>query len=143
MIPSARLAPADQLDRKFLLERVYRPQILHLATHGYFHANLPEDNTDPLLRGGIALKRANETDEGILTAKDASMLQLRGTQLVVLSACETGVGETSFPDGVIGLQRSLRLAGARSEILTLWPVSDEKTRELMVVFYRNLFEEAH
>lgn len=140
LIPSARLAPADQLDRKFLLERVYRPQILHLATHGYFHANLPEDNTDPLLRGGIALKRANETDEGILTAKDASMLQLRGTQLVVLSACETGVGETSFPDGVIGLQRSLRLAGARSEILTLWPVSDEKTRELMVVFYRNLFE---
>ena len=58
----------------------------------------------------------------------------------MLSACETGVGEATFADGVIGLQRSLKLAGARSEMLTLWPVGDEKTRDLMVLFYRNLFE---
>src|SRR5262249_52775312 len=67
-------------------------------------------------------------------------LRLQGTQLVVLSACETALGEVSFADGVIGLQRSLTLAGARSVILTLWPVSDVTTKDLMVAFYRNLFE---
>jgi CHAT domain-containing protein len=93
-----------------------------------------------LTRSGIALFKANETDEGILTAKDAAMLHLKGTQLVVLSACESGVGDATFADGVIGLQRSLRLAGAQSEILTLWPVNDDRARDLMVRFYRNIFE---
>ena len=76
----------------------------------------------------------------VLSHTDAAKLRLFGTQLAVLSACETGLGEVSFADGITGLQRSLTLAGARSQILTLWPVSDGKTKELMVSFYRNLFE---
>jgi CHAT domain-containing protein len=115
------------------------PRILHLATHGYYFENSSQA-TDPLLRAGLALFAANLHDEGVLTAKEAAMLRLRGTQLVVLSACETGLGDLSFSDGVIGLQRSLALAGARSQILTLWPVNDAKTTELMVSFYKNLFE---
>jgi tetratricopeptide (TPR) repeat protein/CHAT domain-containing protein len=140
IIPAGQHVAADRVNRNFLLERINAPRILHLATHGFYFPDEPGNDTDPLTRSGIALNKANESDEGILTAKDATILRLRGTQLVVLSACETGVGEATFSDGVVGLQRSLKLAGARSEILTLWSVSDEKTRDLMVLFYRNLFE---
>jgi len=140
LIPSGRRVAAERVSRSFLLEQTRSPRMLHLATHGFYRPGEPGAEADPLTRSGIALYRANESDDGILTAKDAAMLRLRGTQLVVLSACETGVGEATFADGVVGLQRSMRLAGARSEILTLWPVNDEKTRELMVLFYRNLLE---
>jgi CHAT domain-containing protein len=90
--------------------------------------------------GGLALKDANLSDANVLTDSDVAKLKLFGTQLVVLSACSTGQGEVSFADGITGLQRALTLAGARSQILTLWPVNDSKTKELMVSFYRNLFE---
>jgi CHAT domain-containing protein len=92
------------------------------------------------MRSGIALHDANETDEGILTAKDVAMLDLRGTQLVVLSACSSAAGDVTFGDGVVGLQRSLRLAGAQSELLSLWPVIDDTTGDLMAAFYSNVFE---
>jgi len=110
LIPAGQLVAADRLNRNFLLERVNAPRILHLATHGFYLPDELGNNTDPLTRSGIALNKANESDDGILTAKDAAMLHLRGTQLVVLSACETGVGEATFADGVVGLQRSLKLA---------------------------------
>lgn len=70
--------------------------------------------------------------------KEAQTLRLQGTQLVVMSACDTGAGEVSFGDGIVGLQRSLTLAGARTQILTQWPVNSVGTRDFMVRFYFNL-----
>jgi CHAT domain-containing protein/tetratricopeptide (TPR) repeat protein len=119
-----------QLTKQFLMQQMNGPRILHLATHGYYSGQT----------GGLALKDANLGPVNILNREEAAGLRLQGTQLVVLSACETALGEVSFADGVIGLQRSLTLAGARSQILTLWPVNDAKTKDLMVAFYRNLFE---
>jgi CHAT domain-containing protein len=100
---------------------------------------------NPLLRSGLALAGANARrsgfgEDGILTALEASRLDLRGTRLVVLSACETGLGETHSGDGVSGLRRGLLLAGARTQIASLWKVADLPTKELMVQFYQHLGE---
>ena len=127
-------APAQELSTQELskvsfMEKIDGPRILHLATHGYYSGSV----------GGLALNDANLGPNGILTQQEVAGLRLRGTQLVVLSACESGVGEVSFADGVIGLQRSLTLAGARNQILALWSVNDRVTKDLMVSFYRNLF----
>ncbi|MBK7928985.1 MAG: CHAT domain-containing protein [Bryobacterales bacterium] len=129
--PKPQLLAPEQMTKSFLLDKMNAPRILHLATHGYYRSDSG---------GGLALKEANVSTQNILTQNDVARLRLLGTQLAVLSACESGVGEVSFADGLIGLQRSLTLAGARSQILTLWPVDDVKTRELMVAFYGNLFD---
>jgi CHAT domain-containing protein/tetratricopeptide (TPR) repeat protein len=99
----------------------------------------------PLLRSGIALTGANHRrggaeDDGILTALEATGLDLHGTQLVTLSACETGVGELVAGQGVFGLRRALVIAGADSQIMSLWKVDDEATRDLMIAYYRKLLE---
>jgi CHAT domain-containing protein len=89
----------------------------------------------------LALAGANEQkkeDNGILTALEVTGLNLWGTKLVVLSACDTGVGEVRNGDGVHGLRRALVLAGAETQVMSLWPVSDRWTRELMVAYYRGL-----
>jgi CHAT domain-containing protein/Tfp pilus assembly protein PilF len=131
----------SQLTKQFLMERMNGPRILHLATHGYYTVQTSGlALKDAIITSGLALKDANLGPQNILNQEEVAGLRLRGTQLVVLSACETALGEVSFADGVIGLQRSLTLAGARSQILTLWPVNDVKTKDLMVAFYRNLFE---
>jgi CHAT domain-containing protein len=122
------------------------PNMLHIATHGYFldpgDAKVSTDRDNPLLRSGLAFVGANlrigEKDDGILTALEASGLDLWGTKLVVLSACDTGVGEIRTGEGVYGLRRSFVLAGAESLVMSLWPVSDMVTRELMTNYYKNL-----
>ena len=134
------------------------PQILHLATHGFFledreaaakltrsgkvNSGAAESLENPLLRSGLAFAGANRHssggDNGILTALEASGLNLWGTKLVVLSACDTGLGEVRNGEGVYGLRRAFVLTGAESLVMSLWPVSDYITRELMVGYYKNL-----
>ncbi len=98
--------------------------------------------TNPLLRSGLFLAGANAahatTDDGMLTALEASGLDLWGTKLIVLSACDTGVGEVSTGEGVYGLRRALVLAGSESQMMSLWPVSDTGTSELMMEYYTRL-----
>jgi len=98
--------------------------------------------TDPLLRAGIALAGANHgksgDDEGVLTVLEAAGLDLGGTKLVVLSACDTGRGDMKNGEGVQGLRRALILAGSETQVMSLWPVSDESTKELMIPYYKAL-----
>ena len=97
---------------------------------------------NPLLRSGLALAGANLTrdshDDGILTALEAAGLNLWGTKLVTLSACDTGIGEVRNGEGVYGLRRAFVLAGTETVVMSLWPVSDYITRETMVAYYKGL-----
>jgi CHAT domain-containing protein len=119
---------------------------VHLATHGFVHApprgaaaaSLVARN--PLLQCGLALARANSRpDEGLMLAEEVCSLDLRGCDLAVLSACETGLGGTAGGEGVFGLQRAFHLAGARTVVASLWKVPDRATEALMVRFYDNLW----
>lgn len=102
----------------------------------------PTDLPDPYQRSGLALAGANAAlgtgGDGVLTASEACLLDLRGTKLVVLSACETGIGAVAGAEGVVGLRRALVLAGAESLVMSLWKVDDAATRDLMVAFYGKL-----
>jgi CHAT domain-containing protein/Tfp pilus assembly protein PilF len=132
--------------------------ILHIATHGYFlqdvekaswpigvHADNARDNV--LLRSGLMLTGASESarqsagldssSNGIITSYEAMNLDLQGTSLVVLSACETGLGEIRAGEGVYGLQRAFLVAGAEAIVMSLWKVNDASTQELMNLFYTN------
>jgi len=104
--------------------------------------SFPSLGDNPLLRSGLALAGANlkqnGSDDGILTALEAANLTLRGTQLVVLSACETGLGDIANGEGVYGLRRAFTLAGAETELMSLWKVDDAGTKDLMVQYYDRL-----
>jgi len=137
-------------------------RVLHLATHGYFlggdcgsaleapvagrgassAAAVMREN--PLLLSGLVLAGANHReaagpheDDGILTAEEIATLDLQGTEWAVLSACDTGTGEIHAGEGVFGLRRAFQLAGARTVIMSLWPVEDEATRQWMTALYRH------
>ena len=138
------------------------PNTIHIATHGFFFEN-PKTNTsetldissqniykaseDPLLRSGLIFAGANEAwtkganlnseDDGILTALEISNLDLSNTDLVVLSACETGLGDIDGSEGVYGLQRAFKMAGVDLIIMSLWEVPDTETAEFMQSFYSN------
>jgi CHAT domain-containing protein/tetratricopeptide (TPR) repeat protein len=137
-----------------VLEKARAPRVLHVAGHGYFD---PQATEDPLLASGLVLAGADKArqpsrtsspqtssssalpsphmDDGYLTAKEAARLNLDGTQLVVLSACETGLGLQRTGEGLFGLQRALTVAGARGTLLSLWKVPDAATEIFMSRFY--------
>jgi CHAT domain-containing protein len=115
------------------------PRVLHLATHGFLLRDAPLPN--PLLRVGIALSGAQTAVNsgaayGLLSGLQLASLHLEGTQLVALSACETGLGDAIAGEGVAGLNQAFLTAGARQVLLSLWKVPDAQTGELMTEFYR-------
>ena len=136
------------------------PDILHLATHGYFFRPFENkgtsDNTlrtriisseNPLVRSGLVFTGVNHTwlggtpipglEDGVLTAYEISNLDLFNTKLAVLSACETGRGDVHDAEGVFGLQRAFKTAGVDQLIISLWKVPDEATSEMMTLFYKH------
>ena len=124
---------------------MYKPRVLLLSTHGFFRPDSTV-GSNPLLRSGILLSGSAKTlrdghkgegEDGILTSYEAMNLNLDNTELVVLSACETGLGEIKNGEGVYGLQRAFQVAGARNVVMSLWKVDDAVTQKLMVAFFRN------
>lgn len=142
------------------IKRINNPYLLHIATHGYFLEDrkigkekvfgIEPDQAmeNPLLRSGLLFTGADNTiqsigktqegmeDDGVLNAYESLFLDLDKTELVVLSACETGLGEIRNGEGVYGLQRAFQIAGASSLMISLWQVSDEVTQKLMSLFYK-------
>lgn len=115
------------------------PRVLHLATHG-FYWQMQQPSEQPLLLAGIALAGANRMlrkggEDGILYALEAQDLDLQGTELVVLSACDTAQGQIAYGDGISGLIRALRTAGARYVLVTLRPVTDRAAAAFVKRFY--------
>jgi CHAT domain-containing protein len=151
------------------LKALKQPNILHIATHGFFLPNStmpPKDNMigmermttfeNPLMRSGIMLagceaflkgqdivSDVQEGEDGILTAQEALLLNFEKTSIAILSACETGLGEIHNGEGVYGLQRALQQAGVRTVIMSLWKVSDDATEQMMQHFYQYWAVEKH
>ncbi|MBK8485534.1 MAG: CHAT domain-containing protein [Saprospiraceae bacterium] len=143
------------------------PRILHLATHGFFFPDQINKNDGrlaendqpvfkmsdhPMIRSGLIMAGGNQAwksvipnnsrmEDGILTAYEISQSNLRGTELVVLSACETGLGEIESNEGVYGLQRAFKIAGVRYLMMSLWSVPDQATQEFMTLFYQKWLSE--
>lgn len=149
--------------KQALIRQVTGKRYLHLATHGFFappelqsglsRPQLAEGSSrslfgyHPGVLSGLALAGAGSRqtpsdsgDDGILTALEVASLDLSAAELVVLSACETGLGGAAGGEGLLGLQRAFQIAGARSVVASLWKVDDEATEQLMTRFYANLWQ---
>ena len=162
-ITGARLLEQQQATANAINEQA-SPRLLHLATHAYYLPDQPAEQLsdlgiqlngassirtrsgraeNPLLRSGIALAGANHpesnpADDGHLTALEVAQLDWDGTELVVISACESGLGDIKSGEGVYGLKRAIAVAGARSSLLSLWKVDDDATAAFMKSFYNYL-----
>jgi CHAT domain-containing protein/tetratricopeptide (TPR) repeat protein len=140
------------------IKSIKSPMVLHVASHGYFEPNNDDSKSsfalasdkvtdNPLLRSGLILAEASSdsevimdmsnNDDGFLTAYEVINLSLDETGLVILSACETALGDVVSGEGVYGLQRAFLMAGSRFIVMSLWKVDDAATQELMVNFYKN------
>jgi CHAT domain-containing protein len=164
LIPQARLFLGTEATKERLLH-LSTPGVLHLATHGFFleDARVPEGSRavghfgalgegtsasrppDPLLRSGLLWAGATFSgsteappDGALVTALELAGLDLWGTQLVVLSACDTGRGDVKLGQGVYGLRRAFVVAGAETVVMSLWKVNDQTTHALMEAYYGNL-----
>lgn len=163
ILKAAKWNPSKYLSEEALeenIKKVNSPKVLHIATHGYFNKEGEEGifsslgDNNPLLNSGLLLAGAqknlgdqqyqilfeHQKEDGILTAFEAMNLKLDNTDLVVLSACETGSGTIKNGEGVYGLQRSFQVAGAASIIFSLWKVDDNATQMLMSYFYKQWME---
>jgi CHAT domain-containing protein len=146
----------SEASEETLKSRKEPPAILHLATHGYFCPQIglsdnAEQNGNPLIYSGLVLAGSNRfitlpddynsqdlpSEDGILTALEVSGLNLGSTDLVVLSACQTGLGEVVSGEGVFGLRRAFQHAGSRSIIMSMWSIPDKQAQMLMRGFYSN------
>jgi len=166
-LPASGLVESTGTDASleaFLLEAPGK-QVLHIATHGFFlegncesatqrgldtdkqnEAFLPATAENPLLLSGLAFAGANrrasakpDEGDGILTAEEIAGINLEGVDWAVLSACDTGVGEIKIGEGVFGLRRAFQVAGAKTVIMSLWPVEDEYARDWMRRLYSEHF----
>src|SRR5262245_9148154 len=144
LFPDATVLTRERATKAALVQ-VQAPRMLHIATHGFFVEDAKRRIDNPLLRAGLALTGANRRAgadharaDGIITALEASNMNLWGTKLVTLSACDTGVGEVKNGEGVYGLRRAFFLAGAETLTMSLWAVSDYVTREVMTAYYGGL-----
>lgn len=151
--PDARVLRGDQATETNV-RALERPLVLHMATHGFF-GEPRSMRDDPMFRSGLVLADVaqvevevdRERDDGLLTAYEVSGMDLRGTELVVLSACETGLGGAAraegiavMSEGVAGLRRAFAMAGARSTVMSLWAVSGVTAQETMAGYYGKLSE---
>ncbi|MEM9894768.1 MAG: CHAT domain-containing tetratricopeptide repeat protein [Bacteroidota bacterium] len=113
--------------------------LVHIATHGFFSEESKGDYNDPMLSSGLLFagvsNELENTDDGILTAYEIMNLGLDKTDMVILSACETGRGEISSGEGIYGLQRAFFVNGVRTVVMSLWKVDDTATKDLMISFY--------
>ncbi|HYO54200.1 CHAT domain-containing tetratricopeptide repeat protein, partial [Archangium sp.] len=167
LLPHARLLLGPAATKDALL-KLTTPGVLHIATHGFFLEDAPSSPPatravghfgavggsgpplrppDPLLRSGLVLVGAHAPTaqlgsrshpDSLVTALELAGLDLWGTQLVVLSACDTGRGDVKLGQGVYGLRRALVMAGAETLVTSLWKVNDDITRQLMEDYYRHL-----
>jgi len=137
--PNTKVYTGDEASVDNLL-LVKNPKILHLATHGFY---LKNEDTHPLEKAGLAFsgaKRASKVGDtrGIITALKISTMDLHYTKLVVLSACESGLGDINNSDGVMNLSSAFIQAGVRSVIMSLWKIDDKATSILIEDFYANI-----
>lgn len=142
-------------EESFMAMNGKAPQILHIATHGFYYNTSAEANDISYLKGyndamqfsGLIMAGGNrawtgkkipkEVEDGVLTANSIAAMNLRGTDLVVLSACKTGLG-VATPEGLYGLQRAFKKAGVQTIIMSLWSVDDEAAKDFMIKFYEEL-----
>ena len=142
-------AMASETSLKTLKSLLHPPRVLHFATHGFYLPSSLQTLGRPQLYSGLVMAGANNylsldddevdahREDGILYSLEAQDLNLEGTELVVLSACDTGKGVIDYSEGVVGMVQALRIAGAKQVLMTLWPVLDKPTAAFMESFYKN------